>query len=169
MSETSSFTLRYPWDKATYMHAAKIAYDHTLRHSPRRYIGWLFIALAQFGVVALLRNGTPGLLILSTVVLVYWYLLRWPIRRFLLSSAYAKSDFKEQTIELHADEEGIRIHDTPLAWSAFSKAHSLPEGFLLFRPQGFLFIPAKAFGDLETKNRFAALLKRKIPDYARID
>ena len=65
--------IEYTWTKELFLKASKSAYDYELKNSPKRFLGWIFIAMAQFGVVMAMIKGAGGLLILSTIFLIYWY------------------------------------------------------------------------------------------------
>ena len=43
--------IHYLWDKELALKSAYDIYEYELKNSNKKFIGWLFIALAQFGVV----------------------------------------------------------------------------------------------------------------------
>ena len=155
--------LTFKWDEATFLEGAKTAYDYDMRHSWRRYVGWFFIALTQFGVVAALRYGSAGLLLLSTLLVLYWYGLRWPLRRRMLKRYFLREPDAGKTLEMQIDENGICIDTRCIAWDRFHHAIMAEKGYLLQMDETFLYIPRRVFDHAKTRNEFVALLREKIP------
>ena len=56
----STFETSLTWDEKAFVKGAKLAYDFDMRHTRRRYAGWLFIALTQFGVVGAINHGVSA-------------------------------------------------------------------------------------------------------------
>jgi hypothetical protein len=160
-----SFT--FNWDKDRFLKASKAAYKYEMRYSPKRYIGWLFIALTQFGVVAAMKKGSVGLLFVSTFLVLYWYFLRWPMRRRIIEKMYDKGIDKNHTYHVTVDENGVTIDCKTIPWRDFLSVISLDDGFLLYSEDAFFFFPASAFHDLETKNSFAQLAKNYATSYQK--
>ena len=74
MSETSSSVdISFKWDRDTILDSFDAIYSDEYKNSPRRLVGWILIAMAQFGVVAALKKSSFGLLIFSTIMLIYWF------------------------------------------------------------------------------------------------
>ena len=166
MSEAITLTL--DWDEDTYLKGAKVAYDLQMRQGWRRYAGWLFIAMVQFGVVGALMAGRYALLLLSTLLVLYWYGLRWPMRKAALKRLFARSDRADQTLHLRADEKGLCIDDRCVGWETFRRVVAATEGYLLEMQEGVLFIPKSRFEDGETQRRFVSLLREKVPRFEKI-
>lgn len=142
MSEKVSFS--YRWDATNCMKAAEAAYTHRLRHSPMRFAGWIFIAMTQFGVVAAMKKGSVELLLLGTVLVVYWYFLRWPLRRAALKRRCAKNA-EETAHTVSADKEGLHTNEIVIPWHAVSSVVSLSDGFLINLDPDYLFFPKAVF------------------------
>lgn len=153
MSKTVSFS--YRWDAANCMKAAEAAYRHRLRHSPMRFAGWIFIAMTQFGVVAAMKKGSVGLLLLGTVLVIYWYFLRWPLRRAALKRRCAKNT-EETAHTVTVDEEGLHTEKTTIPWHAVNSVVSLSDGFLINLDRDYLFFPKAAFKE-DAASIFSAL------------
>ena len=164
----SSINFNYKWDKETYLKAAKVAYDYELKTSRKRYIGFFFIALTQFGVVAALKKGAIGLLLISTFLVVYWYLLRWPIRKISISKAFNKLPNANMDYSIKTDENGIKINSNLIPWSEIAEVIYLQDGFLIYAENNFFFFPATAFKTLEDKNDFAKLAKKFVKSYTKV-
>ena len=166
MSEPITLTL--DWDEQSYLKGAKAAYDLQMRQGWRRYAGWLFIAMVQFGVVGALLAGRYALLLLATLLVLYWYALRWPLRKAALKRLYARSNRTDQTLRLRADEKGLCIDDRCVGWETFRRVVASAEGYLLEMEEGVLFIPKSRFTDGETRRRFVSLLREKVPRFETI-
>ncbi len=158
-------SISYIWDKETFLKAAKSAYKHELKNSGKRYIGWLFIAMAQFGVVAAMKKGAVGLLLISSILLVYWYLLRWPLRKFIISKSFDKSPYANKKFNIKIYDDKIEINTESIKWDKISQVIFLESGFLLYTDQKSFFFPSGAFKDMEEKNKFAAMAKKRVKNY----
>jgi hypothetical protein len=158
MSESRPVRVNLVWDEATFLTGAKILYDYTLRHSWRRYLGWIFIALAQFGVVLALKQGTSGMLFLGTLLMIYWYFLRWPSRKAALKRQFAQAELAGKKLRIVADDSELKVDGAPLPWSAVHLALSTPEGYLLAIENGFLYLPRNVFADERQRRSFGNLL-----------
>ncbi len=162
-------TLELPWDEATFLEGAKLAYDYDMRHSWRRYMGWFFIALTQFGVVAALLRGSIGLLLISTLLVIYWYGLRWPMRRRMLRRFFAGEE-RPGRLKITLSEEGICLDEACLPWEGFRRAILAPAGTLLEMGGGtFLYFPRRIVPDDEHWNRLAERLRKHIDRVVRFD
>jgi hypothetical protein len=163
----SNIEISYIWDRKSYIKATKIAYEYELQKSPKRFLGWIFIAMSQFGVVALIKRGTVGLLLLSIILLLYWYYFRWWIRKSLLLKNFKNAPNRDQKFHVVADEHGLKLNGTIIDWSSISEVISLKGGFLLYYSGTFLFLPTSGFRNMEEKNRFAILAKSRVPNYKK--
>jgi len=159
--------INYIWDQDTFLTASKCAYDYEMKNSPKRFLGWFFIALTQFGVVAAMKKGAVGLLLISTILVVYWYFFRWSIRKKLLLKNFNKSKEKNNKFEILADDEGIHLKDVVIKWSDVNLTVSLRDGFLIYTNNTFHFFPAKAFSTVEEKSAFASLAKNNSKHYTK--
>ncbi len=153
--------ISYKWDKQTYLQGSKSLYEDLLRNSPKRFIGWFFIILSQFGLVAFFKKGAFGLLFISTFFLLYWYLLRWPLRKAILLNAFKKSPLKDKIIKIQIDNNNIIINDNKIQWSEIQRVLLEDSGFLLYYEDKFIFIPESAF-DSEDEKIFLQFLKENL-------
>ena len=161
MSKLLEFS--YKWDKETFLNASHEAYKYEMKHSPKRFLGWIFIAMTQFGVVAAFKGAPIGLLLISTFLVIYWYFLRWPMRKSML----AKRFDKEATYDIKVKEDEIIINEKKIAWSEVLEVVSLEKGFLILANDSFFFFPRKAFKTLEEKNAFAEIAKKNVKSYTK--
>ena len=51
MSIFKPIEITYSWDRENFEKAFTKSYTHQFKNSARRYVGWFFVALAQFGVI----------------------------------------------------------------------------------------------------------------------
>ncbi len=145
--------LRYTWDKESFIDASKVAYDYELIHSPKRFLGWLFIAMTQFGVVAAMKKGSIGLLLISTILVVYWYFFRWKIRKKLIE----KSFDTKQEYHINIDKNKITINENYINWDSILEVVSLEKGFLVFYENSSMFFPKNAFENDDAIDAFLSI------------
>jgi hypothetical protein len=160
-------TIQYTWDKETFLKASHVAYKYEMKHSPKRFLGWLFIVMTQFSVVAAMKKEAVGLLLISTILTIYWYFLRWPMRRAMLRKSFDSIGNANHTFKIIASEEGLMIDEQMTPWDKVLEVVSLEEGYLLYYSNTFVFFPVYAFKDLEEKNRFSTLAKEKVKYYKK--
>jgi len=164
---SKNICISYIWDRQTFLKAAETAYKYELKNSNKKYLGWLFIAMAQFGVVAAMKKGAGGLLIISSILLVYWYLLRWPIRKFFINKTFDKSPYANKQFNIKILDDGIEVNNSLIGWDKILQVIFLENGFFLYMEQDFFFFPSSAFKDIEERNRFAAIAKKKVQNYQK--
>jgi len=159
--------INYLWDKETFLEASKATYDFELNHSPKRFFGWFFIAMTQFGVVGALKKDAYALLIIATVLVIYWYSLRWPIRKYIIAKTFDAQEHKNHNFRMSAGVDGIDIDDADISWSEIKEVVSLKSGFLLFYGETFLYIPKSAFVNSDEKDLFSHLCKANVTQYRK--
>ena len=159
--------ISYTWDKETYVKASKVAYDYELKKSNRKYIGWFFIALTQFGVVAAMKKGSISLLLVSSFLVLYWYFFRWGLRKKVIETTFDKLENANQQYNVKISNEQLTINESPILWEDISQVTSLKDGLFIYLNQNSIFIPSSAFKNMEEKNDFLTLLKEKVSNYTR--
>lgn len=161
---SSPIRIRYRWDRENVERLFGSSYRYLFEHSFRRYIGWLFIILSQFGVVAAFKQGAFGLLIFSTLLLLYWYYGKRVIAKRRLLKSYSSSPFKDQEISIEASDSGLAIHALGTTvhwdWEDIDELISIGDDLLLHKAPHFYYIPASGFVSLEQKSRFKSLAKQ---------
>ena len=161
MSISKEITIKYSWDEESFLSASKIAYEYGLKHSLKRYLGWLFIILAQFGVVAALKKGAFGLLFISTILLIYWYFLRWPLRAIFIKRSFKKSNLANKEFVAKITKDYLEINSIKIKWSEIKEVVSIKTGYLIELSNQLLFLPKSAFKEKEAKEQFIKLAKSK--------
>jgi len=159
--------IKYQWNKETFLLASKAMYDFDMKHSPKRFLGWMFIALTQFGVVGALKKDAFGLLIVSTFLVIYWYALRWPLRKIMLLKGFNNSSIKDKQFVMSANKDGLALDSKLITWNDLKEVISLKDGFLLYYGESFLFIPKNAFLSIDEKDRFSHLAKDNAAFYKK--
>ncbi len=164
---SKEINIEYIWDKGTYLKASKVAYDYELKKSNKRYIGWFFIALTQFGVVAAMKKGSIALLLISTILVVYWYFFRWGIRKKVIETTFDKLENANQKYKLTLTNENLSINENKITWEEITQVTALEEGIFIYLDQNSIFIPSSAFKDIQERNEFLTILKSKVSNYSR--
>ena len=159
MSKKIVFEL--PWSEALALKASKLYYDYDMRHSAKRYIGWLFVALVQFGIVGALKHDSYALLYLSTFLVVYWYYGRWYLRRGMIKRFYRQHHSNSERLEVVVDTTGISINGAQIAWQEVLKVLVLEEGFVVQTQQGTLFFEKEYFTSSSDRVAFKSLAKKE--------
>ena len=167
MNMSKSIKINYIWSKELFLEASKATYEFELRHSPKRFLGWFFIAMTQFGVVGALKKDAYGLLLISTFLVVYWYFFRWRIRKFIITKTYESSHEKDTQFSMLAKKNGLEVNGSLLTWNDITEAVSLEDGFLLYYGETFLYIPKLAFVSIEEKDLFSHLAKDNVINYRK--
>ena len=156
--------ISYRWDRGNFEKLFASSYAYQFNHSSKRYIGWLFIALLQLGVVAALKKDSIGLLLFSTIALFYWYYGKKKIAFMRASSSFDSSPFKNETIQIDASKEGIVIHSqknrTDWRWDEVDDVVSLGDDIILYKYPYSHYIPSSGFSSVEEKSYFKTMAKK---------
>jgi len=167
MSTSNTININYTWSKEVFVSASQATYEFELKHSPKRFLGWFFIGLSQFGVVGALKKDAYGLLLISSILVIYWYLLRWPIRKFMIARSFDSSASKDHEFKMLASKDGIEVDTVMIKWSKITEVISLESAFLLYYGTSFLFIPKSAFQNDSDKDKFSKLAKNGVQSYKK--
>ncbi|WP_457596394.1 YcxB family protein [Hydrogenimonas sp.] len=157
------------WDEATFLEGAKIAYDYDMGRGWRRYLGWAFVALVQFGVVGALLHGSFGLLFISTLLVLYWYFLRWPMRKAALKRYFRRHPYAGRRLRFVVSDGGLCVDDRCVPWENFQRLIASPKGYLLDMGEAFLYLPKRAFNSDEAKAAFFEAFKTHIPNIVKVE
>jgi len=146
------FNTKYLWSEEVALLSSELFYKYEFRHSYRRYMGWAFIAMAQFGVVGALKHDAYGMLIVSSFLLLYWYGVRWQLRKRLAKRLFGISPLANQEVTTSFDAEGMKTDDTFTPWSEIEKVVEVESGFLFYGEHQSNFFPKNAFSSSEDRD-----------------
>jgi len=151
---------RFNWSEAVALRSSELFYKYEFRHSYRRYVGWLFIAMAQFGVVGALKHDAYGMLIVSSFLLLYWYAIRWQLRKRLALRLFKSSLQANEEIKTYFDINGFGTEDKKISWSDVIKVVEKNEGFLFYTQEQPSFVPRDAFSSSEQREQIRAFFQK---------
>ena len=147
--------IEYKWDQNLAIKSSKDIYEYELQNSKKKYIGWLFIALVQFGVVGALKHQVYGLLMISTFLIFYWYGFRWPLREFFIKRTFSKSPLANNTIQLQAKKDGIyKDNKLQISYKDIKNIIQLKDAILIYHKFGTLYFPNYAFNSKNELKKF---------------
>jgi len=156
--------ISYKWDRENFEKLFASSYAYQFNHSAKRYIGWLFIALLQLGVVAALKKDSIGLLLFSTIALFYWYYGKKKIAWLRAGRSFERSPFKNETIQIDVSKEGFVIRSqkstTRWSWDEVDEVASLGDDIILYKHPYAHYIPSSGFSSVEEKSYFKTMAKR---------
>ena len=161
MSTSNKIKISYKWDRENLEKSFEKSYAYHYKNSMRRYIGWLFIAMAQFGVVFALKGNHIGLLLFSTILIIYWYLLKkWLVKRRVMRD-FENSPYKDKVIEMYIDESGIMQEGKLVPWESINGIVVADDAFMIYQKGKEYYIPSESFEDFEQKSQFKTIAKEK--------
>ena len=159
---SKNIEIKYKWTKQLALTSAYDIYIYELKNSNKKFIGWFFIAMLQFGVVGAFKHNSYGFLILATIGLTYWYGLRWPLRKYFINKTFDKSPLANKQIDLIAKENGIYFNDNlEVSYLNISKFIQLDNAIVIYHNQGTIYIPNNSFKNKEDRDIFKNYLKNK--------
>jgi len=153
--------IRFTWSKEAAVKASKLYYDWDMKHSSKRYIGWFFIALVQFAIVGALKHHVFGLLYLSTFLVIYWYYIRWYIRKRMIVRYYDRSHIENKEVLFTLTDEGLSYEDILIDWDHIFKVVKFDDGVLLQTLNHTLFFEKSAFRSYDEMQRFLSIMKQQ--------
>ncbi|SFV62460.1 FIG01147061: hypothetical protein [hydrothermal vent metagenome] len=156
--------ISYLWNRENTEKLFNSSYKYQFNHSAKRYIGWFFIAILQFAVVAALKKGSIALLLFASIILLYWYYVKKIIAKKRAIRSFEHSSFKDKTIHIEVSNEGFEIKGnegkTMWHWEEIDGVLALGDDIMLYKAPYFHYIPAQGFRSLEEKSRFKTLAKQ---------
>jgi hypothetical protein len=158
---SKAININYTLDEQTYLESSYEIYQYEFKNSSKRYIGWFFVALAQFGVVGALKHDVYGILIVSTIGLSYWYIFRWSIRKYFIKKAFYKNENVNKTLNLTIKDDGIYLDDKlQIDFSKVNKVIFLDNAIAIYHQCGVFYIPNKAFQSTKDQNKAKKILEK---------
>jgi len=159
---SKNINISFIYTKELAIKASKLFYDYDMKNSSKRYIGWLFIALMQFGVVGALKHDSFGVLFVSTFLVIYWYYIRWYIRKNMIIKYYEKHiKNSEQESHFVLNEDGLKSQEAIIGWDDIKKAIKIDDGVLLQTSTNTLFFQKSAFDSYEDMQEFLENMKKR--------
>ena len=161
MITSKKIEISYIWDEDNFNKAFNRSYEYEYKNSPRRYIGWFFIALSQLGVIFAFRRGTFGLLLFSSLVLLYWYIIKRYLVKNRALKEFRRSPLKDKKITLRVDEKGVYQEENFISWDEIGGALVINKDIFLYIDKKPYYIPKSGFKSDEDRNCFVNLLRTK--------
>jgi len=158
---SKNIEIKFRWSKDLAIKASKLYYDWDMKASSKRYIGWLFIAMMQFGVVGALKHDAFGLLFISTFLVIYWYYIRWFVRKRMIVKFYEKSGLDDTDVVFVLQDDGLHYDDTLIGWDDISTVVKFDDGILIQTTDYTLFFQRDAFSSYKDMTRFLDVMKTK--------
>ena len=161
MSTSKEIKISYKWDRQNLEKSFENSYAYHYKNSMRRYLGWIFIAMAQFGVVFALKGGHVGMLLLATILIVYWYVVKkWLVKKRVVRE-FENSKYKDKVIKMHVDNLGIAQDDELIPWENINAVVVANDAFMLYQKNKEYYLPSSSFEDLEQMNIFKTITKER--------
>jgi hypothetical protein len=158
---SKSIEIEYIWNRENLDKLFESSYRYLFNNSAKRYIGWFFIALLQYGVVLALKRDAFAILLFSTILLFYWYYGKKWIAKNRAIKAFENSEFRDKTIKIYVDSDGFTISNQKYLWSDIDEVIDLGEDILIYKNPNFYYIPSSGFKSMEDKSRFKKLAKKR--------
>lgn len=163
---------KFKWTKEEYLTAHKINYALRMKEWRFRGLGYAFLATLVFGAFIAYSQKTYVTFGLGAILVVYWYVLRWPIYRMQLASRFSKHSSKDAEIFWSIDGNGLRggSNDSKgeMSWSAVGKVAVAPEGFLIYQYPIFSWIPRTGFASASESKEFEELARSRVKEFVRV-
>jgi len=153
--------IKFTWSKDLAIKASKLYYDWDMKTSSKRYIGWFFIAMMQFGVVGALKYDSFGILFVSTFLVIYWYYIRWFVRKQMIVKFYDKSGLDAKDVVFSLRDDGLFYGDVVINWDNIQKVIRFDDGILVQTKDSTLFFQKEAFVCYDDMQKFIDIMKKR--------
>jgi len=162
-SMSKPIKVSYLWNRENLEKLFEASYKYQFEHSRKRYVGWFFIALMQYGIVVALKKEAFAILLFTTIVLAYWYYgKKWIAKRRAYQS-FEESPFKDKKIAMSIDENGFSFdseNSEKWSWDEVDEVIALGDDIMIHKYPNFHYIPSNGFASIEEKSRFKSLAKK---------
>jgi hypothetical protein len=155
--------ISYIWNRENIDKLFEASYKYQFNNSAKRFIGWFFIALLQYGVVIALKKDAYAILLFSTIMLFYWYYGKKFIAKKRAYKSFENSEFKDKKIEMSISKDGFTLlfpNSEKWSWSEVQEVIVLGDDIMLYKHPNFHYIPSNGFESVEEKSRFKSLVKK---------
>ena len=153
--------ISFEWSRELAIKASKMYYEYDMRNSAKRYIGWLFVALTQFGMVGALKHDSFGLLYISTFLVLYWYYGRWYIRKFMIDRYYNRVDLDRRDVVFYLRDDGLHSEDNLISWNEIFKVVRFDSDVLIHTSTNTLFFQRASFKSYDDLEKFLEIMRDK--------
>ena len=141
--------VEYTWTKERFLEANKANYDLKMNMLKLRLLGYFGIAFILLGAYLFWLKGVYTTLVVACVLVVYWYILRWPLYKLQLSTNFKKHISKDKTVSWSIDPESFSITSEngggSYRWSAVTDISESNSGFLVRQYPVFYWLPKDRF------------------------
>jgi len=158
---SKSIEVKFTWSKDLAIKASKLYYDWDMKSSGKKYVGWIFIAMMQFGVVGALKHDSFGILFISTFLVIYWYYIRWFVRKRMIVKFYEKSGLDDTNVVFVLQDDGLHYNDTVIDWDNIYKVVKFDDGILIQTMDSTLFFQRESFKSYKDVQRFMEMMKNR--------
>ena len=153
--------INFTYTKELALKASKLFYDYDMKNSSKKYIGWLFIAMMQFGVVGALKHNSFGILFVATFLVIYWYYIRWYIRKFIILKYYDKSNTNNKKVVFSLNDDGLSNLENIISWDNIVRVIKLDDVILLQTNTNTLYFDKQSFNSYKNMQKFLSIMKEK--------
>ena len=153
MNISKPIEIKFTWTKDLALKASKIYYDYDMKHSRKRYIGWIFVALVQFSIVGALKHNVFGMLYLSTLLVGYWYYGRWYLRQNMIIKYYNNLHIDNTEVTFLIDKDGFKSDNNLIKWDEIVKVLKIDKDILVQTTSNTLYFARdsfKCYDDVQT-------------------
>jgi len=160
---SKSIKISYIWNRENVDRLFEASYKYQFNNSAKRFIGWFFIALLQYGVVVALKKDAFAILLFSTIMLFYWYYGKKWITKKRADKSFENSPFKDKKIEMSIDKNGFTLisnNNEKWSWDEVQEVITLEDDIMLYKHPNFHYIPSNGFESIEEKSRFKSMVKK---------
>ena len=157
--------VEYKWSKDRYLEANKANYDLKMKSMKLKLLGYFGIILVVLGAYLFYTKGIYTILVISSLLVIYWYLLRWPLYRLQLSSNFNKHASKDKNVSWLIEPGSFSITSEngsgTYKWSAITDISESKAGFLVRQYPVFYWLPVDCFESDADIDWFRNVIMRK--------
>jgi hypothetical protein len=153
----------YIWNRENIERLFEASYKYQFNNSGKRFIGWFFVALLQYGVVIALKKDAFAILLFSTVMLAYWYYGKKMVAKRRAEKSFENSEFKDKKIEMSIDDDGFTLlspNYEQWSWDEVQEVIVLDDDIMLYKDPYFHYLPLNGFQSMEEKSQFKSMAKK---------
>ena len=159
--------LNYKLDKDTFLKMHYCNFQSGEISKINKILGPVAIVLCLVTLFLISKRGFKNIDILSFALVLYFYVLRWPLYRLQLTKSFNKYPEKDMEIYWEITDDYLKAElqeksQSQITWNFISKYEKNKEGYLLRRYPVFYWIPFNAFHSEADLSNFENLIIQKI-------